>query len=100
MSNDFPEPWWQPDEANRQAVRDELTREATRGHLLAGRPFEVVARCSACDEVLVRLDDETHAIVHPTWSGRREKPPWPTITATGGYLATEAALVAHAVQHG
>lgn len=100
MSSDFPEPWWQPDESNREFVRDEVAREVGPGHLLAERSFEVVARCSACDEVLVRLDDESHALVHPTWSGQRETAPWPRATATGGYLGTESALVSHALDHG
>jgi hypothetical protein len=101
MTDHFPEPWWESDDADRELLRGEVLREvAEAGHALSGRTFEVIARCAACDEVLPRLDDGSHALVHPTWSGKSESPPRPRTTLTGGYLATESAVVAHAVEHG
>lgn len=101
MSDDFPEPWWQPAGPDRERLRDEVLREIpAEGHVLSRRGFEVIARCDACDEVLLRLDDESQALVHPTWSGQAESPPWPMTRLTGGYIATEAAVTAHAVEHG
>jgi hypothetical protein len=38
----------------------------------------VVRRCSACDDVIFRVDDEAFAVVHLTWSGREEREPWGT----------------------
>lgn len=101
MTGNFPEPWWPSDADDRDRLGEEVSREvAAEGHPLSGRQFNVIARCGACDEVLVRLDDESHALVHPTWSGKMESPPWPPTTLTGGYLATELAVAAHATDHG
>ncbi len=98
---DLPEPWWQLEGGDRDRLQEEVLREvAPEGHALSGRRFDVVARCAACGEVVVRLDDETHALVHPTWSGTVESPPLPRTTLAGGYLATEAAVVGHATEHG
>jgi hypothetical protein len=81
-------------------LADEVLREvAAEGHPLSGRSLTVVARCAACDEVLVRLDGEAFALVHPTWSQRPESPPWPRTVVTGGFLATEMAVDQHAADH-
>jgi hypothetical protein len=79
----FSDPWWdlrggEDQEARmRQAVAEELGREAGGGHPLAGTEVAVVARCTACDDVVVKLPDERPAVVHLTWSGRVERSPWP-----------------------
>lgn len=61
------------------ALRSELGREISVGHVLYGEPFDVLARFSGADEVLLRLTGGRFAIVHPTWSRKAEPPPWPTV---------------------
>jgi hypothetical protein len=55
----------------------ELQREIGAGHVLAGRRATVVRRCSGCDDVIYRVEDEAFAVVHLTWIGREERQPWP-----------------------
>lgn len=59
-------------ERRRRAVLDELRRELVPGHPLFGRITGIDAFHAASDDVLARLDDDTLAVVHPTWSGRPE----------------------------
>src|SRR5262245_44115976 len=59
-------------------LQHELDRELAPKHpLAAARPL-VFGRCTACDDVVVRLLDPADgpelAVVHLTWSGRAEKP--------------------------
>ncbi len=76
--------WWvlatgeENDIENLWTVRRELEREISVGHVLHGEPFEVLARFSGADEVLLRLTGGRFAIVHPTWSRKAEPPQWPT----------------------
>jgi len=64
-----------------RTIAAELGKEIRRGHALHGRALAVRLACNACDDVLLRLDEGPdegqYAVVHPTWSGRRERPPWP-----------------------
>ena len=60
-----------------RALRRELAKEVGPGHPLAGRRWRIVAQCRAGDDVLLVLADGRSALVHLTWSGRRERPPWP-----------------------
>jgi hypothetical protein len=59
----FPDPWWdlrggEAAEAQmRTAIADELRREVGAGHPLTGGQVTVVARCTACDDVVVALTD-------------------------------------------
>lgn len=77
------EPWWDlrasgPDEARqREALHFELTAEVDPGHVLHGRSFVVVARSQAQDDILIAMEDGTWALVHVTWRGASETPPWP-----------------------
>lgn len=101
VSPNVSKPWWQPGERERNRLGDEVLCEVPReGHPLSGIAVEVMARCAACDEVLVHLGDECFALVHPTWSGRRESPPWPNTVLTDGYVATQVAVDKHAADHG
>lgn len=59
-------------------LRLELERELSPGHMLGGVHFQVIAQALPQDEVLVETDDGRIALVHMTWSGRAESPPWPT----------------------
>ncbi|MFD7026253.1 hypothetical protein [Promicromonospora sukumoe] len=87
---------WQPipdDTAGRRRARSvlaELERELVRGHPLFRRIVAVEAFDGASDDVLARLDDGSCAIVHPTWSGRPERPGYPTCELLG--TGAESAL--------
>jgi hypothetical protein len=59
-------------ERRRRAVLDELRRELVPRHPLFNRIARIDAFHTASDDVLARLDDGTHAVVHPTWSGKPE----------------------------
>jgi len=93
-------PWWSPPAANREAVATELKAEVAPGHPLQGADLSVAWRCLACDDVLVGIGDDDFGIVHLTWSGQREIPPWPRFTPTGRLAATKSFLDAHAQLHG
>jgi hypothetical protein len=73
----FPDPWWDlraPDETTAhvcEVITGELQREIARGHPLAGIDLRVMARCEACDDIVVALADGRLAVVHLTWSGKR-----------------------------
>lgn len=79
--------WWEVEDSPRAAaVAAELRREIAPGHQLHGIALTPWLECGACDDVLVRLDDENArtgqapyrvAVVHPTWSHRPEAPHWP-----------------------
>ena len=81
--------WWRDVEDSPRAsvIAAELTREIAPGHGLHGIPLTPWLECGACDDVLVRLDDENArtgkaryqvAVVHPVWSLHAETPPWPS----------------------
>lgn len=82
--------WWEVENSPRAAaITHELVREIAPGHPLHGIPLTPWLECGACDDVLVRLDDENArtgrtpyqiVVVHPTWSRRPEAPPWPSTT--------------------
>jgi len=92
--------WWAPTEQNRRAVTAETLVELAPGHPLYGCDFELVRRCGACDEVLVRVGEDDFGLVHLTWSGKRERPPYPRYAHTGSFVATETSLDAHSAEHG
>lgn len=56
----------------------ELLREIGPGHVLHGVELHVIARATPQDDVIVQTTDGQVAMVHMTWSRRREAPPWPT----------------------
>ncbi|SEV86569.1 hypothetical protein SAMN05421595_0134 [Austwickia chelonae] len=56
----------------------ELLREIGPGHALDGVELRVIARATPQDDVIVQTADGRVALVHMTWSGHPEKPPWPT----------------------
>lgn len=80
--------WWREIEGRPRAVAvaSELADEISPGHVLHGIVLTPWLECGACDDVLVRLDDENArtgrvpyraAVVHVSWSRRAERPPWP-----------------------
>lgn len=93
------ERWWrlrgrtEPDAvARRVAIRAELGKEIGPEHPLHLAIDQVEASLPGRDDVVVRLLDGTFALVHPTWSGRREAPPFPTTVLLGAAEAATAAL--------
>ena len=96
----FPSPWWRPEPNTLEALRVELEAEIAPGHVLDRLPVDIRGRCAACDEVLVSVVDGSFALVHLTWSGHREGPPSPRVTARGQFAGYDEALRTHAAEHG
>ncbi|MFD4323392.1 hypothetical protein ACFWQC_02075 [Nocardioides sp. NPDC058538] len=59
------------------ALEDELKRELAPEHPFHGHDWTAVARACDQDEVIVH-DGQVVALVHLTWSRKREDPPSPT----------------------
>ena len=56
----------------------ETRKEISFFHPLAGRTLITLARRGDCDDVLFQLDDGPEmAVVHLTWSSRRERSGYP-----------------------
>jgi len=76
----LPEPWYPiNDVPAARTLADELACELSDGQLLFGVAVEAVARRADRDDVLFRLLDGSGrlAVVHLTWRGQAEPPPWP-----------------------
>lgn len=90
--------WWGRDDPERPAEDDfaavlrEIEVELRPDHELAGRIARVEARFRPSDDVVVSLTDGTFALVHPTWKGSMEAPPWPTSIRLGGAAAASQAI--------
>jgi hypothetical protein len=69
---------WQPIQSD-ENLAGEAARELSDGHPLYGKKLKAIARRQDQDDVLFELIDDTPrvAVLHLTWSGKREKPPWP-----------------------
>jgi hypothetical protein len=82
------DPWWdlrnpgEPEQQQMRAVTSELLREASAGHPLYGVAFTVIGLSTARDDVLLKVHDRW-VLVHLTWSGKPEVPPWPTCQGSG-----------------
>jgi hypothetical protein len=82
------------DEARlRETLAVELRREVKAGHVLADQSWEVLARCTHCDEVLLSVG-RRWALVHLTYA-TDERPPWPTTTFFDQLLDVGAAASLH-----
>lgn len=75
-------PWMPVPESSAEVITAELDRELAPSHPLSGRGARVVARrCDKHDVLCTVADDpECVALVHLSWSGKRESPPWPMTT--------------------
>lgn len=73
------------------ALGDELERELGPGHELKQLTRSVVARALSQDDVVLRIDDGV-ALVHLTWSGHAEPPPFPRTARFGSCEAFEDAI--------
>jgi hypothetical protein len=95
----LPAPWWQPDETGLAALLRELKSELSPGHPLYRLPVDVRSRCGACDEVLISVVGGTFSLVHLSWSGRPEHPPYPLVTMIGPYKDATLAQERHGATH-
>lgn len=75
----LPAPWALVPQAKRAALEAELCAEVSEGHPLFGNPVIAIARCEGCDEAVfsVEVGPVRFVMVHLTWRGSREQPPWP-----------------------
>jgi hypothetical protein len=75
------------DERTAAALDEELRREMRRRHPLYGRTCIAIAKREANDDVLFALGEDEVAVVHLTWAGKQERPPWPTTTFYASFVA-------------
>ncbi len=75
-----PDGWCLVDPAVREALSRALRREVAAGHPLFGVACTPVMRCQRCDDVLFVCDmaQTPLALVHLTYSGHAEAPPFPS----------------------
>lgn len=76
---DWLNPWGPVDGNGAAALERELSRELKLSHPLYGKPVRAIGRRDDSDDVLFALGDGSTrvAVVHLTWTGSREHPPWP-----------------------
>jgi hypothetical protein len=77
----FTKPWHPVEESHVEQIIAELQRELSADHLLFGQSLWPVARRQDCDDFLFRVghSPERYAVVHLTWTGKRESSSrWPT----------------------
>jgi hypothetical protein len=75
---DLLDPWKAVEEQRRQALEQELHRELSPEHSLAGKTVRALAARMDQDDVLFEVLGDGYAVVHLTWSGRRESSSqWP-----------------------
>jgi hypothetical protein len=78
-NNELPLPWVEP--GTPDGCVTELVREVGPGHPLFSKPAKALAVARDCDDVLFEFEDAGRlrcAVVHLTWSGRREhSAEWP-----------------------
>jgi hypothetical protein len=79
------------DVAQREVLAAELATEVSPGHTLHGMNVAVAGKSEASDDIVVQLTDGSWAVVHLTWQGSAETPPWPSTTCcdTAQALTTE-----------
>ena len=80
MSIEWLNPWKPIEDADLARVyEEELAREVATGHPLAALPLVAVGQHGGTDDFVFRVNDGSgrFALVHLTWTGQRETPPWP-----------------------
>ena len=70
-------PWQLLSAERAESFLRELHRELDCQHPLYGLSLQPVAHSGVADDVLVQGNDGQVVMVHLTWSGRAEVPPWP-----------------------
>ena len=69
----------------------ELGREVKPGHPLHGIECTVVARAYPQDDIIVQIESGA-ALVHLTWAGADDTPPWPTTSFASSAAELDALL--------
>ena len=72
---EYLEPYWdamEMEEKSIQALINELKLELPENHLLKGMNYELIARKTNNDDIVVELDDGRIAVFHLTWKSRKE----------------------------
>jgi hypothetical protein len=77
--NDLLKPWESvEDQATTAGLERELGAKIPPDHVLAGKKVRAVARRIDQDDVLFEIEGGGYAVVHLTWTGRREQSrAWP-----------------------
>jgi len=92
------DPWWDlrsggaDEEWQRRVLTEELLTELSPDHPLGGVCVRVIGRSSVSDEVLLSLEDGRWALVHLTWRGAPEPPPYPRVAFYESARQVEEAL--------
>ena len=92
---DFREPWHRAEGDSARTFEAEAATEIADGHELHGLDLIAIATCEGCESVVYGGSDGTFAIVHLSWTTKRETPPSPRTTRLGGFIAAEAAMDQH-----
>ena len=90
----LPDGWSRPEPEHAAALEREAAVEIAPGHQLHGQALTVIAACQACDHVAFQTT-AGFAIVHPSWIGHQDRPPWPSAHVLDSRPALEAAMAAH-----
>ncbi|WP_299136818.1 hypothetical protein [uncultured Tenacibaculum sp.] len=72
---EFLEPYWdafEMEEKSIQVLINELKIELPDNHLLRNENFELIARKSNNDDIVLELEDEQIVVVHLTWKSKKE----------------------------
>ncbi|MFI6014794.1 DUF6000 family protein [Streptomyces sp. NPDC051243] len=91
------DPWIRATPEQESRLTTELRAELGPGHVLEGRPANVIARCEGCDHVFARIDETptSWAVVHLTWTGQPDQAPWPITEVFNSLSTAEAELAEH-----
>jgi hypothetical protein len=65
-------------QSNAEGLLEELHKELHPAHALYSKNHIVLARRQDNDDILIQLEDGRVAVVHLTWSGKKESGPWPS----------------------
>ncbi|WP_036528111.1 hypothetical protein [Nocardia sp. CNY236] len=74
------------------AALREIKLELSPDHELSGQVVRIEARYWPADDVIVSLIDGEFALIHPTWSGHVELPPWPKAFRLGYAVMASRAI--------
>ncbi|MFD0862539.1 hypothetical protein ACFQ1M_10005 [Sungkyunkwania multivorans] len=72
---EFLEPYWdaiEMEEKSIQTLTNELKLELPDNHLLRNENFELIARKTNNDDIVLELEDERIVVVHLTWKSKKE----------------------------
>ena len=84
---DLPHGWFLLEGDSGRGFEAELASELPSVHYLKGVPVQAFAKDDASDDVLFRhVNEPDHwSVVHLTWIGKQEQPPFPCVEFTGTF---------------